>query len=154
MWILIGSESLPLQEKIGENTHKWKCYLNLLNKEEIAVDKVIFKLHESFTNPLRTLHNPPFEIEERGWGEFEIQIKIFLKDISLKPVNLYHMLKLYPDEYSNTDIVRSEKFENVLIDSDKDIALKIPTELETMEKQEFIHLESMAKDLNFNTLLS
>ena len=30
---------------------------------------------------------PPYEVRETGWGEFEIQIKIYFQDSSEKPVS-------------------------------------------------------------------
>ena len=57
------------------------------------------------------LTSPPFEVHETGWGEFEIQIKIFFTDTTEKPVSaftykqttresllqvtLYHLLRLF-----------------------------------------------------------
>ena len=57
------------------------------------------------------LTSPPFEVHETGWGEFEIQIKIFFTDTTEKPVcvsmhkhshylllfqvTLYHLLRLF-----------------------------------------------------------
>lgn len=32
------------------------------------------------------LNKPPFEVQETGWGEFEIQIKLFFVDPTEKPV--------------------------------------------------------------------
>lgn len=34
--------------------------------------QVVFKLHDSFPNPVRVIDKPPFELTETGWGEFEI----------------------------------------------------------------------------------
>ncbi|KGG51298.1 hypothetical protein DI09_3p600 [Mitosporidium daphniae] len=48
--------------------------------------------------PLRSVEKWPFEISELGWGEFEVQIKIFLKDSISKPLQLVHFLRLYPSE--------------------------------------------------------
>ena len=31
---------------------------------------------------------PPYEVNESGWGEFEIQIKIFFMDPAERPVSL------------------------------------------------------------------
>lgn len=39
----------------------------------------------------------PFEINQTGWGEFEIGIKIHFIDPAEKPVDFIHFLKLYPD---------------------------------------------------------
>ena len=60
--------------------------------------QVIFKLHESFDQPNRTCTAPPYEVSEHGWGEFEINIKIYFIDAKEKPISFYHLLKLYPVE--------------------------------------------------------
>jgi len=44
------------------------------------VAKVVFQLHASFAQPIREYTEPPFEVTERGWGEFEAQIRIHWKD--------------------------------------------------------------------------
>jgi YEATS domain-containing protein 4 len=41
-----------------------------------VVDKVVFKLHDSFEKPVRVVEAPPFELTETGWGEFEIGITV------------------------------------------------------------------------------
>ena len=76
----------------------------------VYVRKVQFKLHESYPNPIRSglnlnviycigyyksstltvLTKPPYEINETGWGEFEIVIKIYFMDSSEKPVRRYY----------------------------------------------------------------
>lgn len=38
----------------------------------------------------------PFEVAELGWGEFEVGVKLFFFDDSVKPLAFKHMLKLYP----------------------------------------------------------
>jgi YEATS domain-containing protein 4 len=43
------------------------------------------------------IEEPPFEVTETGWGEFEIQIKIFFQpEASEKPLTLFHFLHLHP----------------------------------------------------------
>lgn len=37
----------------------------------------------------------PFEVEEVGWGEFQIQIKVYFHDAPDRPVTLFHNLRLY-----------------------------------------------------------
>jgi len=59
------------------------------------VKKVNFKLHDSYANNNRTVTKPPYEVTETGWGEFEIQIKIYLADPVERPVTIYHVLKLF-----------------------------------------------------------
>lgn len=43
------------------------------------------------------VENPPFQVSETGWGEFEVTIKIFfVQDAGEKQMTLYHHLKLHP----------------------------------------------------------
>lgn len=89
------------------------------------IDKVAFTLHPSFAEPVRgsflflltscfhqaqfQLHlnysfhliiivvkAPPFEVSETGWGEFEASIRLYFKDPEEQPVDLFHLIKLYP----------------------------------------------------------
>ena len=41
------------------------------------------------------MSKPPYEVSESGWGEFEIQIRIYFNDLTEKPVTMYHGLKLF-----------------------------------------------------------
>ncbi|KAI9483131.1 MAG: exocyst complex component Sec5-domain-containing protein [Benjaminiella poitrasii] len=99
-----GSIATPLNgKKVSEtdHTHKWTVMVKGLNNEDLSyyIKKVVFKLHETYSNPLRTVEQPPFEISETGWGEFEIMIKIYFQPVaSEKPVVLYHHLRLHPYE--------------------------------------------------------
>lgn len=79
------------------HTHSWSCYLRPFKNEDMSsyIKKVQFRLHESYPSPVRVLTSPPFEVHETGWGEFEIQIKIFFTDTTEKPVTLYHLLRLF-----------------------------------------------------------
>jgi len=40
----------------------------------------------------------PFEVQETGWGEFQIQIRIAFQDAGQRPVVLQHALRLHPPE--------------------------------------------------------
>lgn len=88
------------------------------------VKKVVFKLHETYPSPVRSEYSfatvigprttldddlslllppliavdkPPFQVVETGWGEFEIQIKVFfVSEAQEKPIVFYHHLKLHP----------------------------------------------------------
>ena len=82
------------------HTHQWTVYVKPFYNEDMSqyVKKVTFKLHDSYTDCLRVVTAPPYEVTETGWGEFEITIKIHLQDVNEKPVALYHMLKLFQSE--------------------------------------------------------
>ncbi|KAF8465253.1 yeats family-domain-containing protein [Kalaharituber pfeilii] len=47
------------------------------NGEELPAnifDKVTYRLHPTFQNPTRVIKKPPFKLEERGWGEFDMEV--------------------------------------------------------------------------------
>lgn len=86
--IVYGSVAHYLGKKADEfQTHEWTLYLRGPNQDDLSlvVSKVVFQLHASFAQPIRELPQPPFEVTERGWGEFEAQIKIHWKDVTEKP---------------------------------------------------------------------
>jgi YEATS domain-containing protein 4 len=81
--LVYGSIAFFLGKKADEyHTHKWCLYLRGPNDEDLSlcIQKVVFQLHPSFAQPVRELTEPPFEVTERGWGEFEAQIRIVWKD--------------------------------------------------------------------------
>ena len=59
---------------------------------------MVIKLHETIPNPSRAMDLPPFSVTETGWGEFDIQIKVFFTPEcgAEKPITFYHHLKLHP----------------------------------------------------------
>jgi YEATS domain-containing protein 4 len=67
-------------------THQWTLYLRGANNEDLSncIEKVVFQLHPSFAQPIRIYNDPPYEVTEKGWGEFDAQITIHWKDPSEK----------------------------------------------------------------------
>ncbi|XP_020592194.1 transcription initiation factor TFIID subunit 14b isoform X2 [Phalaenopsis equestris] len=100
--IVYGTISFWLGKKASEyNSHKWTVYVRGATNEDLGVivKRVVFQLHPSFNNPTRVVESPPFELSESGWGEFEIAITLFFhSDVCDKQLDLYHQLKLYPEE--------------------------------------------------------
>lgn len=97
--IVYGSIAFWLGKKSEQNlTHKWCVYVRGNNNEDISyfVKEVVFTLHATFENNVRTLTKWPFELYASGWGEFDIKITIHLIDQSIKPIEFIHFLKLYP----------------------------------------------------------
>ncbi|CEP63894.1 YEATS domain-containing protein YAF9 LALA0_S09e04874g [Lachancea lanzarotensis] len=85
-----------------EHTHIWTIFVKGPNGEDLSdiIKSVVFKLHETYPNPVRTVDAPPFELTETGWGEFEINVKIhFVEAAGEKPISFYHHLRLH--EYRN-----------------------------------------------------
>ncbi|XP_028394067.1 YEATS domain-containing protein 4-like [Dendronephthya gigantea] len=100
--IIFGNKSSYFGKKRESDghTHSWTCYFKSFDNEDMSsyIKKVQFKLHESYANPTRVLSKPPYEVNETGWGEFEIQIKVYFMDPVERPVTLYHLLKLFQTE--------------------------------------------------------
>ena len=46
------------------------------------LNKVQFKIFNTYENPLRTCENPPFEVTETGWGGFQIDIRLHFQPAS------------------------------------------------------------------------
>ena len=95
--IIYGSIAFNLGKKNPEKekvSHKWCAYVRGVQNEDISnfIKEVHFKLHDSFKNPERIITSWPFELYEVGWGEFDIRIKIYLIDETLKPIDLIHSL--------------------------------------------------------------
>nr|CAG8527163.1 8393_t:CDS:2 [Entrophospora candida] len=102
--IVYGNVATLLPQKKApesDHTHKWTVSVSGINGEDISyfVKRVTFKLHETYPNSSRVVENPPFEITETGWGEFELSIKLqFVPESGEKHVTLYHNLRLHPYE--------------------------------------------------------
>ena len=54
--------------------HPWK----FTTWPQYLPPQVVFTLHSSFANPTRELSEPPYEVTEHGWGEFEIVVEVIL----------------------------------------------------------------------------
>jgi YEATS domain-containing protein 4 len=102
---IYGTEATPFdpanrpKDAPTDHTHKWKVFVRGINNEDISywLRKVQFKLHDTYANSVRLIESPPFEVEETGWGEFEIAIKFYFNpDSTEKPQQIWHGLKLHP----------------------------------------------------------
>lgn len=102
--IVYGSCAFFLGKKAHETaTHKWTLFVRGPNDEDLStiLSKVAFSLHESFAEPVRIIDKPPFEVTELGWGEFAAKIRLFFKDPEEQPVDIVHIIKLYPQNAPN-----------------------------------------------------
>ncbi len=123
--IAYGSIAFQLKKPdSNNNTHQWTLYLRGPNNEDLSagIAKVVFQLHPSFPQPVREMTAPPFEVTERGWGEFEATIRIVWRDVGEKAMVLTHLIKLYPplvpnavpDNSKDPDPVINEKYDEVV----------------------------------------
>ncbi len=98
--VVVGNSAKFLGKKAQpEQTHEWTCYLRGVRGADVSawVSRVDFHLHPSFANPVRSFARPPYEVTERGWGEFEIVVHVFFHDVNEEPVQFIHQLRLYED---------------------------------------------------------
>ncbi|XP_038692987.1 transcription initiation factor TFIID subunit 14b-like isoform X2 [Tripterygium wilfordii] len=126
--IVYGNIAFWLGKKANEyQSHKWTVYVRGATNEDLGVviKRVVFQLHSSFNNPTRVVESPPFELSESGWGEFEIAITLFFhNDVCDKPLNLFHHLKLYPEDESGPMSMKKP----VVVESYDEIVFPEPSE--------------------------
>ncbi|XP_042509440.1 transcription initiation factor TFIID subunit 14b-like [Macadamia integrifolia] len=126
--IVYGTISFWLGKKASEyNSHKWTVYIRGASNEDLGVviKRVVFTLHPSFNNPTRVVEAPPFELSESGWGEFEIVISLhFHSDVCDKQLDLYHHLKLYPEDESGPQSTKKP----VVVETYDEVVFSEPSE--------------------------
>ncbi|KAK9678777.1 hypothetical protein RND81_11G232600 [Saponaria officinalis] len=126
--IVYGTIAFWLGRKATEaQSHKWTVYVRSATNEDltVVVKRVVFQLHPSFNNPVRVVETPPFELSECGWGEFEIAISLYFHaDVCEKKLDLFHQLKLYPQEDAGPQSTKRP----VVMESYDEIVLPDPTE--------------------------
>lgn len=90
--IQLDNTSAPVPNFSG--WYKWKIFIRA--KEEVLskISYVIYTLHPTFYEPVRKIENRKggFELVGRGWGEFEVKVKIKLENQDELTMN--HWLKL------------------------------------------------------------
>lgn len=78
-----------------------RIFLRLYAKSSLFCTRALLNLKEvresQHMSTRAAVEEPPFEISETGWGEFEILVRIYFADPDEKPIDMKHYLKLYPD---------------------------------------------------------
>ncbi|KAF2464257.1 yeats-domain-containing protein [Lindgomyces ingoldianus] len=131
--IIIGSEAYTLPP-LGDpsrpkgipddHTKRWTVYVRQPQGDPSLttwLNKVQFKIFNTYENPLRTCENPPFEVTETGWGGFNIDIRLHFQPLSGEKAQYrQHFLQLekYGDEKQQatqeaSGLVRAEFLEVV-----------------------------------------
>ncbi|KAM0685666.1 YEATS domain-containing protein 4 [Conglomerata obtusa] len=107
--LLIGSHSRRIASFEDSATHAWTCYVRSpFNTPMDYIQNITFKLHDTFKDPV-IIKEYPFEIQNQGWGEFTINIKITFVDPNERPINTTHYLVLHEGEE-----VVSERYEEIV----------------------------------------
>jgi len=82
----------------GEDWWQWSVWVEAPLSELERVEKVIWRLHPTFPDPVRERRNraEKFRLETAGWGTFRVRAEVVMKDGSTE--KLQHELELhYPD---------------------------------------------------------
>lgn len=92
------------QRYLAKDWWDWSVWLEGTNEELAGVECVVYRLHESFPNPVREVTNrrTKFKLKCGGWGTFRIMAKVVNKDGS--NLKLSHELELqYPEDEGGKD---------------------------------------------------
>ena len=87
----------------GKDWWKWWIWIDGADHELDAIDHVVYTLHSTFPNPVRTVRDrsSKFRLDTAGWGGFRIYAKVVKKNG--EDVRLTHDLVLkYPDGTETT----------------------------------------------------
>ncbi|KAF8372808.1 gfl-1 [Pristionchus pacificus] len=97
--IVYGNTATPFgyKRESDGHSHQWTVFVKPYHYEDpsLYIRKVQFKLHDSYANPTRVVEKPPFEVTETGWGEFEVQMRIYFVDSNEKPITAFHYIRLF-----------------------------------------------------------
>ncbi|XP_053318251.1 protein ENL [Spea bombifrons] len=63
-------------------THDWMVFVRGPEQCDIQhfVEKVVFRLHDSFPKPKRVCKEPPYKVEESGYAGFILPIEVYFKN--------------------------------------------------------------------------
>jgi transcription initiation factor IIF auxiliary subunit len=87
----------------GKDWWEWSVWLEGTKAELNAIDRVVYTLHATFADPIRTIKTREngFRLNSAGWGEFRIYIEIIQREG--KRIKRSHWLKLeYPKDSKQT----------------------------------------------------
>lgn len=135
---IIGSEAWPLEAHNrpsgipDDHTTGWRVYVrNVEGGPDLStwLNKVQFKIFQTYQNPNRIVESEPFQIEETGWGGFNVDIRLYFNpDSHEKPQYRQHFLQL--ERYgSEEDRAKQEREKLVRSEICDFIEFNEPTEL-------------------------
>lgn len=94
------------------NKHEWTFFVKFDDPNQIDkfVEKIVVSLHPTFTDPVVTFTKQPFKVTRRGWGVFDIPVKIFWKKwTGLEPSIFSHFLSFEEDGKKSKFKVKIER---------------------------------------------
>ncbi|KAL0486681.1 YEATS family protein [Acrasis kona] len=92
--VFIGNAH-SVRPRNGEDWHEWRLFVRMRDEDNIEdyIDKVVVKLHPTFTPSTVVLSDPPFEMKRLGWGVFNIKVTLhFKQEYNKKNLHTSHYL--------------------------------------------------------------
>jgi transcription initiation factor IIF auxiliary subunit len=82
MAVKISNRARPVEKEGEDDYFEWEVYLEEPDAVLDQIDHVIYRLHETFPEPIRTVTNREerFALRSRGWGEFTLGVVVVYKD--------------------------------------------------------------------------
>jgi len=82
MTVKMDNRARPLEKEGKDNYFEWEVYIDESDAVLDRIDHVIYGLHETFPEPIRTVANreEKFALRSRGWGEFILGVVVVYKD--------------------------------------------------------------------------
>ncbi|CAJ0746187.1 20653_t:CDS:2 [Entrophospora sp. SA101] len=106
-------EVTKFQSPDGYSIREWKLTIYAINDvgakfQANFIEKVEYNLHPTFKNPTRIMKKAPFTIIEKGWGEFDMNIRLFFPDKSIDPWNIDFDLNFQKPHYEFHRLLKKE----------------------------------------------
>ena len=82
MAIKVNNKAKLAKKKGSYDYYDWELYLDEDESTLKNIDHVVYILHETFPEPIRTVSEPDskFAVQARGWGEFDVGVQVVYKD--------------------------------------------------------------------------
>jgi len=119
---IIGSQSWTLtpenhpEPTPTNHTKGWRVYVRPLDHGPDMttwLKKVQFKLHHTYADASRTIEAPPFQIQETGYGEFDIELRLYFDSSSGEKAQYRsHRLRLEP--FGSEENVKRQVADNLV----------------------------------------
>ena len=88
MSINLDNRARPDKQIEGQQYFEWEVFVDAPSSALDRIDHVVYFLHPTFPNPVRTVsdRSSQFALRARGWGEFQINAKVVFEDDEVEQV--------------------------------------------------------------------
>ncbi len=91
MAISLDNRARPGKVVGNKQYYEWEVFVNESDDTLDQIDHVVYFLHETFPNPVRTVTDRvgKFALRTKGWGEFLIFAQVVFKDNEVERTEHY-----------------------------------------------------------------